>query len=132
MSGMSNDIITDDITHITHVIDTHLAAYCEPDAIRRAALVADVWSPDGTLIDPPFEGTGQDAIAGLTDTVLSHFPGHTFRRTTAVDTHHAVARYGWELVDADGAVAVQGLDVADLTTDGRRLARVVGFFGALA
>lgn len=130
--GMSNDTITDDITPITHVIDTYLAAYCDPDADRRAALVAEAWSPDGTLMDPPFEGTGHAAIAALTDTVLTHFPGHVFRRTTPVDTHHLVARYGWELVAADGTVAVQGLDVVDLTDNGRQLARVVGFFGALA
>lgn len=132
MSAMSNDIITSDTDQLTQLIDGYLAAYCEPDASRRAALVAAAWSPDGTLMDPPFAGSGHDAIAGLTDTVLTHFPGHTFRRTTAVDTHHGVARYGWELVGADGTVAVEGLDVADLTADGRRLARVVGFFGALA
>ena len=60
----------------------------------------------------------------------AHFPGHTFRRTTAVDSHHDVARYGWELVGPDGAVAMAGLDVAEFGADGR-ITRVVGFFGDL-
>lgn len=119
-----------DTTTVETTIDTYLEAYCEPDAQRRAALIAQVWATDGQLLDPPFDGTGHEALAGLTDAVLSHFPGHRFRRTSAVDTHHDIARYGWELVAADGAVAVAGLDVADLGPDGR-LQRVVGFFGPL-
>ena len=55
---------------------------------------------------------------------------HTFRRTTGIDEHHGVARYGWELVAADGAVAVGGTDIAEIGDDGR-LVRVTGFFGDL-
>ena len=117
-----NDIVT--------IIDTHLAGYCEPDAGARARLLASSWSPDGELIDPPFDGAGHDGIAGLVDAVLSHFPGHVFRRSTAVDAHHDFARYGWELVAPDGSVPVSGVDFAQLAADGR-LQRVVGFFGPL-
>ena len=113
---------------ITRVVDLHLAAYCEPDAATRAELVAAAWADDGTLIDPPFEGTGHVAIAALADAVLTHFPAHTFRRTTAVDHHHGVGRYGWELVSATGDVSVAGIDIVDLAADGK-LQRVVGFFG---
>jgi hypothetical protein len=121
---------TDTTTARTTTIDTHLAAYCEPDAERRAAMVASVWAPDGALVDPPFDGVGHDGIAAMTDVVLTHYPNHTFRRVTDVDTHHTVARYGWELVDADGAVAVGGTDFVDFDEEGR-LTRVVGFFGEL-
>ena len=31
------------------IIDTHLAAYHEPDTDRRAELVKAAWSPDGSL-----------------------------------------------------------------------------------
>lgn len=109
-------------------IDTWLTAYGEPDAGRRAELVADVWAPDGELIDPPLAGAGHDTLVALADAVLGHYPGHTFRRTSAVDAHHAFARYSWELVGPDGQVAVAGLDVAELGADGK-LRRVVGFFG---
>lgn len=118
-------------TTTTHVVDTYLAGYCEPDAARRAVLVAEAWTADGELFDPPFEAAGHDGIAALTDGVLAHFPGHTFRRTTGIDAHHAFARYGWELVAADGTVAVAGTDVVEFAADGR-IARVIGFFGDLA
>lgn len=118
-------------TQTTHIVDTYLAGYCELDATRRAILVAEAWSAEGELFDPPFEAAGHEGIAALTDGVLTHFPGHTFRRTTGVDAHHTFARYGWELVAADGTVAVAGTDVVEFAADGR-IARVVGFFGDLA
>ena len=115
---------------LTDTIDTHLRAYAEPDPTVRAELIAEIWTDDGQLFDSPFDGTGRDAIAGLTDVVLEHYPAHTFQRTTAVDDHHGFARYGWALTGADGAVAVTGIDVAILDDQGR-LTKVVGFFGDL-
>lgn len=116
-------------TETATLVDVHLEAYAEPDRARRTELLAQVWADDGRLLDPPFDGTGVAGIADLVDTVLEHFPAHTFRRTTAVDEHHGIARYGWELVAADGTVAVGGTDVAEVA-DGR-LTRIVGFFGDL-
>ncbi len=116
--------------NVSEVIDTHLLAYGEPDATRRLELVRQVWSADGSLADPPFEASGHDGIAGLTDVVLQHYPAHAFRRTSAVDAHHETARYTWVLEDADGAAAVAGTDIATFAPDGR-LRRIVGFFGDL-
>src|SRR5688500_18153652 len=98
-----------DLDMMTAAIDTHLEAYGEPDGTRRADLVARVWAADGELIDPPIDGRGHDGIAGLGDVVHAHYAGHTFRRTSAVDAHHGVARYSWALVAADGGVTLTGL-----------------------
>lgn len=125
-----SDTTTLDPQTLATTIDTHLEAYGETDAERRDALIASVWTPDGRLADPPFEGEGHAGISALSDVVFEHFPGHTFRRSTGIDAHHGVARYGWELVGPDGAVAVGGVDIAEVTDDGR-LARVTGFFGDL-
>jgi len=115
----------------TAIADRHLAAYGEPDPIRRRALLEAAWGPDGTLVDPPLEGVGHAGIADLGVALQTHYPGHTFRRTTAVDEHHGFARYGWDLVGPDGAVAFGGVDVVEFAADGR-LAGVVGFLGDLA
>jgi hypothetical protein len=115
---------------LADTIDTHLRAYCEPDATDRAALVAEAWAADGVLVDPPFDGAGHEGIAAMADAVLAHYPAHTFERTTDVDAHHTFARYGWALVAPDGTPAVTGTDVVELAEDGR-IARVVGFFGDL-
>jgi hypothetical protein len=118
------------LVDLESTVDAHLAGYCEPDPDRRLELLRAAWDPAGRLLDPPFDGTGPTGVAELVDAVLGHYPGHTFRRTTAVDAHHDRARYGWELVGPDGAVAVAGTDVVTVGTDGR-IAEIVGFFGDL-
>lgn len=115
---------------LTATIDTYLAAYSEPDADRRIELIAQVWAEDGALIDPPIDGTGHAGTSDVAAAVLSHYPEHAFRRTSAVDEHHSFARYEWELVRPDGAVALAGLDIAEVGDDGL-LRRVVGFLGPI-
>ena len=116
---------------ITETVDAHLAAYGEPDPARRARLIASAWTPEGSLVDPPLDpATGHAGLDALFAAVQSHYPGHTFRRTTDVDGHHHAARYGWEMLAPDGAVALAGTDVVELAADGR-LVQVVGFFGEL-
>lgn len=112
-------------------IDGYLAAYSEPDAARRAELIARHWSADGRLVDPPLTGEGHDGIAAMAEAVQQQFPGHRFRRASAVDAHHDHVRFAWELLDPDGAVALTGTDFGELDAEGR-LRRVVGFFGPLA
>lgn len=115
-------------TSLDATVDTWLRAYGEPDAGVRARWIEQVWAPDGVLADPPFTGTGYTEIDALAGAVLGQYPGHTFRRTSAVDAHHDVARYTWEMVGPDGTVALTGTDVVAVAEDGR-LARVAGFFG---
>jgi len=118
------------VSDLSSTIDTHLAAYAEPDPARRDQLISGAWAEDGELIDPPIDGRGHAGISEAAATLQSHYPGHTFRRTTGIDEHHAFARYEWELVGPDGAVAVAGLDVAEVDDTGR-LCRIVGFLGPL-
>ena len=115
---------------VTTTIDTYLAAYGETDAARRRELIAASWAESGTLADPPMDATGHDAIDAMFTAVQSQFAGHRFRRSTGIDEHHGVARYGWQLVAPDDSVTLEGMDVAHFDGNGL-LARVVGFFGLL-
>jgi hypothetical protein len=117
------------MSDITTTIDTYLEAYSETDPARRRERIEQVWTIDGQLVDPPLDATGRDAISDMAAAVQAQFPGHSFRRSTAVDAHHGFARYGWELVSPDGTVAVSGVDIAEVDQTG--LHRVVGFFGDL-
>lgn len=109
-------------------IDTYLAAYGEPDDRRRRALIAECFSAEASLADPPFAVAGHDELAAGFAAVQAQFPGHTFARTSAVDEHHGAARYAWELRSPDGAAAVAGQDFVRFDTAGR-LTAVFGFFG---
>jgi hypothetical protein len=129
MTDTMQDTITD--SAIAETVDAHLDAYGEPDAARRRELVERAWAPNGTLVDPPLDpATGHDALTRLFGDVQAVYPGHTFRRTTAVDAHHRFARYGWEMVGPDDTAVLAGTDVVELDADGR-LVGVVGFFGDL-
>jgi len=111
------------------LVDQWLAAYGEPDPARRLAAIRATWHPEGRLVDPPLEARGHQGIHDQAATVQAQFPGHRFERTTVVDAHHEFLRYGWRLLDANGAAVLEGIDVVELDVDGRML-RVVGFFGA--
>lgn len=118
------------MNEIATSIDSYLAAYCEPDKGSRAEVVRRVWVQDGRLIDPPLAAQGHEQIIGQADQLLSQFPGHRFRRSSGVDTHHGWSRYGWQLCDATGHVALEGCDFSRVDDSGR-LEQVVGFFGPL-
>jgi hypothetical protein len=122
--------MTDISTDVTTTVDHYLAAWNERDPQRRAEWIERAWAPEGRLIDPPLEGAGHAGISDAAAAMHEHYAGHRFERTSGVDAHHDHLRFTWQLVGPDGAVAVAGIDVADLAADGR-LARVVGFFGEL-
>jgi hypothetical protein len=63
----------------------------------------------------------------MVDGVRAQFPGATLQRTSDIDAHHNVAKFGWSATGADGAVIVAGTDVCVLADDGR-LTAIAGFF----
>ncbi len=113
------------------LIDAYLQAYGDPDAGRRAQAVAHLWASDGRLIDPPLVAQGHAQIVAQADALLSQFPGHHFRRSSGIDAHHGMARYAWQLINASGAVALEGCDFAQVNSAGQ-LTQVTGFFGPLS
>lgn len=112
-------------------VDTYLAMWNEDDPARRAELIAAAWSPDCTYLDPKLEAAGHAGLSEMVDTVHGLLPGYRFRRTSGIDTHHDLVRFGWELVGPEGDVYVAGIDVGHLDGDGR-LTSIQGFFGDLA
>jgi hypothetical protein len=48
-----------------------------------------------------------------------------------VDSHHALVRFAWRVVQADGTMFAEGIDFAEISNKGKPL-RIVGFFGPLA
>jgi SnoaL-like domain len=119
------------MTDLSETIDTYLAGWNETDPQRRTAIVERVWATGGRLIDPPLAATGRDEISEMAATLQSQFPDHRFVRASTIDEHHNHFRFAWDLVAADGSVTLSGLDVGELADDGT-IARITGFFGALA
>ena len=111
-------------------IDTYLAMFNEWDSERRSALVGRAWAEDGEYLDPVLEATGHEALNAMVDSVQEKFPRSQMKRTTGIDAHHDLVRFGWQLDGADGAVIVAGIDVGVVGVDGR-LTSIRGFFGDL-
>jgi len=116
---------------MTTLIDTYIDTWNETDADARRVLIDKAWVADGACYrDPQLEADGLEGLGDMIATVQAHYPGHVMRRTSGVDVHRDVARFGWELVAPDGEVFVAGIDVATLAEDGR-IRTITGFFGDL-
>jgi hypothetical protein len=124
------DTQTPPTTDVATLVDTYIDMWNEDDPARRAELIAAAWADSGAYTDPLLEATGATAISEMVDAVHAQLPGHRFRLTSGIDSHHDHHRFGWELAAADGTVAVEGIDVAQVGADGR-FVRITGFFGAL-
>jgi hypothetical protein len=127
---MSNTTLTSDSSiDLDAAIDGYLAAWNATDPSERAAIIERVWTPDARMSDPLVDVTGHAELADVFARFHETYPGCSFRRTGGPDGHHELVRWGWEMVDPDGTVVLDGIDVAVVANDGR-LQRVAGFFGA--
>lgn len=129
MTDTTSDTTTPTADH-TATIDAYFAMLNEPERDRRAALTRQAWTEDGAYYDPLLEAHGHDALVEMVAGVHAQFPGQRFVRTSGVDAHHGLVRFGWELTDGEGPVTVAGIDVGIVAPDGR-LSRIAGFFGPL-
>jgi hypothetical protein len=105
----------------------YIEAWNTADPEERAKAVGAAWTEDGSYVDPLVAAGGHEAIAAVVASAQEQFPGYEFRLAGAVDGHHDIARFGWELVSAaDGSAPVAGFDVIRLAEDGR-IRTVSGF-----
>lgn len=122
--------MTETALAIDTTIDEYFAAWNEPDSARRLMLAESVWIADGRCVDPLADVKGPRGFADMIEGVRQQAPGHTVRLASAVERHHDQLRFVWEFVAADGTISLAGIDVCEVTDDGR-LQSVCGFFGAL-
>ena len=108
------------MTDVTDLVRRYLAAWNAADATARRAAIAGFWADDGVYTDPLADVQGPEGLNAVIEGTQGHFPGATFRLLGAVDTHHDIARFRWELLPAGGGeAAVIGTDVAVLDGQGR-------------
>ena len=115
---------------LTDLIDRYIATWNETDFGRRRALIARTWTENASYFDPLVQGEGGDGINAMIGSVQDRFPGHRFRRTGEVESHHDRLRFTWELASEDGITVARGTDFGIVASDGR-LESVSGFFDHL-
>lgn len=120
--------MTDQIT-IDHqdVASGYLAVWNETDDDARAALAEQVFVDAVSYVDPLLDVQGRDALVQAIGAVQQQFAGWRFSPAGAVDGHHRLLRFGWELGPAGQQPApAVGFDVAIIGDDGR-IEHVLGF-----
>jgi SnoaL-like domain len=114
------------VSTVTQLIDRYIAMWNETDGKSRRDLIAAVWTDDAIYVDPVLQADGHAGIDTMVQAVHQRFPGHRFRRTSEVDTHHDRVRFNWQLAPESGAPAVEGVDFGVMS--GERLQAITGFF----
>jgi hypothetical protein len=115
-------------TTIIATVNTYMEAWNEADEARRLALLARCWSDRGRYVDPNADLEGRAALAQHIAKVQASRPGARLEFVSGIDVHHAVARFLWRLVRADGTRGDISIDFGEVGEDGL-LVRIVGFFG---
>jgi hypothetical protein len=116
-------------SELEKLVSTYCEAWQELDAARRRELLKKVWAEDGIYTDPTVETNGIEELVAHIGAVQRTYPGLRIERTTFIDRHHHVLRFKWCMVLSDGRRLPEGLDVGQLSQDGK-LQRIIGFFGA--
>jgi hypothetical protein len=114
---------------LEQTIEEYGAAWNEVDADVRASMLANVFSEEGTYVDPMGSADSRAALVEHISGFHAMMPGNTIHATSGVDAHGSVFRFAWEMRNGD-EVALEGFDFGELDADGR-IARIVGFFGRL-
>ena len=112
---------------LTDLIDRYIATWNEADGGRRRDLIAQTWAEGASYLDPMLQSEGREGIDAMIVGVQEKFPGHRFRRTGEVESHHDRVRFTWELAPEGGDAVVKGTDFGVVASD-NRLAAITGFF----
>jgi len=113
---------------IANVVTQYMAAWNEPEAAVRRALLEQCWNDGGVYVDPNVLLTGRDALSRHIAAVQAGRPGARLEFMSGIDVHHNVVRFLWRLVRADGTCGDTSIDFGEIGPDGR-LVRIIGFFG---
>ncbi len=127
MAHVSNTIDTTSTTYLQAVIDRYFECWNATSDTARSDAIRRTWAPDAKSSDPVAEVTGHAQLAEMFAGFHATYPGSSFRQKGGVDAHHNLVRWGWEMIGADGVVALDGLDVAVI--DDGRIVHLAGFFG---
>ncbi|GAA2300482.1 nuclear transport factor 2 family protein [Nonomuraea roseoviolacea subsp. roseoviolacea] len=114
------------MSDINELVQRYLAAWNETDATARRAALAEVFAEDATYTDPLVSVRGLDGLDATIAAVQGQFGGLVFSLGGAVDAHHDIARFTWNLGPEGAEPLAVGFDVAVIGEDGR-ITQVLGF-----
>jgi hypothetical protein len=81
------------------IVEKYFDTWNEPDAHKRLALAEETWAPSARYVDSNTDVTGAAGFTEMVAAVHDQYPGYRVRLSSAVETHHDVLRFSWEIVD---------------------------------
>jgi hypothetical protein len=119
------------MTNVNETVIGYIAAWNEPDAERRRAIITQTWAEDARCIDSHRDSTGHAAIDTMIAGVQQRFPGYRFRLSSGIEVHHDRMRFSSVAGGTpDAPLYFGGTDFVVLAGDGR-LGVVTGFTDAM-
>lgn len=115
---------------LSDVVSTYCSAWCEADGAARQELLERSWTDDAVYCDPTARVEGRGALHALIAGYHEQYPGAQIVRTSRVDEHDGLFRFGWAFVTSDGVTQIEGIDFGTVAADGR-IQSIAGFFGPL-
>ena len=111
-------------------LEGYFAAWDEPDAEKRAAIVKGCWAEGATYTDPTAHVEGRAGLVEHIGGLMGNpqFKNFTIVRISDIDEHHDVFRFEWEMRNAEGQSVTKGMDYGEMDSDGN-ITKIVGFFG---
>lgn len=110
--------------------DRMLDAWNERDMRQVRNHLDAALAPDVIFIDPTIVTHGIEQFEKNVHAFRAKYPEAILRRSSAVDSHHELHRYSWEIV-IHSKVFLLGFDVTETDPSGK-VKRVLGFFGPLS
>ena len=104
------------------------SAWDEADEDARRETVASCWAEDGLYVDPTARAEGREALVTMISGFRKTFEGASIEPTTGTDAHDGYLRFGWRMVDANGAQLLEGVDFGSYNEEGQ-ITSIIGFFG---
>ena len=124
-------MIDDDPSELAARVDRYCACWRVMEEAERLDRLRDLLAPDVRYVDPRTDVTGIEALAAHIGAVAAARPSARIERTTPLDTHHDVARFGWHLVDGGERRLAGSIDVVRFARGTMLVRTILGFFGPL-
>ena len=119
------------MSDLEHLVDQYCEGWSCPSPEAREALIRRSLTGDATYTDPRADSLNVPGLLEHIARIQQSRPGAKVIRTSAVDSHHGLARFNWHVVLPDGTTLPEGIDVIELSADGARIRSIIGFFGPL-
>lgn len=89
-----------------------LEVFGQQDSVRRAVVIAEIYTADCTFYEAEERIVGRDALNVKVDGILREAPGFVFRTTGPAQVNHDLGRLTWKFGPAGAPPVVTGMDIA--------------------